>query len=208
MLQNDYNCVNSVESHGKHEENDRRMLAWAVRPNFRSTVFQRMFWCGFLAAGIALSAAELLLSLDSRRIWPALILAGLTSALVALLLAFLISRPVDRRIAQMREFAEGLLDVREGLVGAGVVDELTALDRSLHRMAAQARVLVERAKLESTRSEAILTSMAEGVLAVDDQLRVTFCNLAFTRLAGTRMPSSGTPLMELVRDDVAARNAH
>src|SRR5580698_7494637 len=159
-----------------------------------------MFWCAFLAAGIALTAAELLLSLDSRRIWPALILAALTSSMAALLVAFCVSRPVDRRIAQMREFAEGLLDVPDGPVGVGVMDELTALDRTLRRMAAQARVLVDRANLESNRSEAILTSMAEGVLAVDDQLRVTFCNLAFTRLAGTRMPSTGTPLMELIRD--------
>jgi two-component system, OmpR family, phosphate regulon sensor histidine kinase PhoR len=179
-----------------------------VRPNFRSTVFQRMFWCAFLAAGIALTAAELLLSLDSRRIWPALILAALTSSMAALLVAFCVSRPVDRRIAQMREFAEGLLDVPDGPVGVGVMDELTALDRTLRRMAAQARVLVDRANLESNRSEAILTSMAEGVLAVDDQLRVTFCNLAFTRLAGTRMPSGGTPLMELIRDPSLHETLH
>ena len=74
------------------------------------------------------------------------------------------------------------------------VDELRALDRSLLRMAGQTRVLVERAKVESARREAILASMAEGVLAVDEQLRVTFCNQALARLAGTRMPSSGMPL--------------
>ena len=61
-------------------------------------------------------------------------------------------------------------------------------------------MLVERAKLEAARREAILASMAEGVLAVDEHLRVTFCNQALARLAGTRTPSSGMPLMELVRD--------
>ena len=176
------------------------MLAWAVQPNFRSTLFQRLFWCGFLTAALALCAAELLLSRDASRIWPTLFIVGLATVLLALLLAFAISRPVDQRIAAMREFAEGSLEVRDGLVGRGVMDELTALDRSLVRMAQQARALVERAKLESTRREAILTSMAEGVLAVDDQLHVTFCNVALTRLAGTRMPLSGTPLMELIRD--------
>ncbi len=92
-----------------------------MRPNFRSTVFQRMFWSAFFAAGIALIAAELLLSLDSRRIWPVLMLAALTSAMASLLVAFCVSRPVDRRIAQMREFAEGLLDVPDGPVGVGVM---------------------------------------------------------------------------------------
>ena len=176
------------------------MLAWAVQPNFRSTVFQRLFWCGFLTAALALGAAELLLSRDASRIWPTLFIVGLATVLMALVLAFAISRPVDRRIAGMREFAERLLEVRDGPVGRGVMDELTALDRSLLRMAQQARALVERANLESARREAILASMAEGVLAVDDQLHVTFCNLALTRLAGTRMPLSGTPLMELIRD--------
>jgi two-component system phosphate regulon sensor histidine kinase PhoR len=171
-----------------------------VQPNFRSTVFQRLFWCAFLSMALTLGAAEILLTKDTLRFWPALLFVGLTGVLVTLLLAFAIARPVDRRIAAMREFAERSLEVKSGLAGRGVIDELAALDRSLLRMAEQARVLVELAKLESTRREAILTSMAEGVLAVDDQLRVTFCNVALTRLAGTRMPSGGTPLMELIRD--------
>jgi two-component system phosphate regulon sensor histidine kinase PhoR len=101
----------------------------------------------------------------------------------------------------MREFAESLLQADNEPVRVGRLDQLEALDRSLLRMSAQTRTLVERSKLESARREAILSSMVEGVLAVDDQLRVTFCNQALARLAGTRiMPTVGTPLMELVRD--------
>ncbi len=90
----------------------------------------------------------------------------------------------------MRVFAEGLLEASDES-GASMlsylgVDQLEALDRSLLRMAGQTRVLVERAKLEAARREAILASMAEGVLAVDEHLRVTFCNQALARLAGTR----------------------
>lgn len=104
----------------------------------------------------------------------------------------------------MRVFAEGLLEASDE-AGASMlsylgVDQLEALDRSLLRMAGQTRVLVERAKIEAARREAILASMAEGVLAVDDHLRVTFCNQALARLTGTRTPVSGVPLMELVRD--------
>jgi len=115
-------------------------------------------------------------------------------------MATLLARGVDRKIARMREFAESLLQAGDEPVRAGSLDQLEALDRSLLRMAGQTRTLVERAKLESARREAILSSMVEGVLAVDDQLRVTFCNQALARLAGTRMPGVGTPLMELVRD--------
>lgn len=171
-----------------------------MRPNFRSTIFWRLFWCAFLAACFGLTFGARPRPGEDSRTWLAWFGFVAAAAGAALLLAFLLSRAVDQRIARMRVFAEGLLEAGDGAAGGGVMDELAALDRSLLRMAGQARILVERAKLESARREAILSAMAEGVLAVDDQLRVTFCNSALAQLAGTRMPTSGTPLMELVRD--------
>ena len=53
------------------------------------------------------------------------------------------------------------------------------LARSLQRTAPRIRELVESLKLEGARREAILASMVEGVLAVDRDLRVTFCNHSF-----------------------------
>lgn len=99
----------------------------------------------------------------------------------------------------MREFTNGLLE-SDDAPADGALDELGALDRSLERMARQTGSLVERGKLEARRREAILAAMVEGVLAVDERLRITFCNQALAKLAGGRMPASGTPLMELVRD--------
>ena len=49
--------------------------------------------------------------------------------------------------------------------------------------------------------------MVEGVLAVDKDLRVTFCNHSFARTVGARLPGvPGMPLLELVRDPGLARN--
>jgi two-component system, OmpR family, phosphate regulon sensor histidine kinase PhoR len=147
----------------------------------------------FLAGGVIRAVSPLLVGLMALGI-----------VALSLGLAFAISRPVDQRIERMRVFAEDLLEASDES-GARMlsylgVDQLEALDRSLLRMAGQTRVLVERAKVEAARREAILASMAEGVLAVDEHLRVTFCNEALARLAGTRTASSGMPLMELVRD--------
>src|SRR5439155_307712 len=78
---------------------------------------------------------------------------------------------------------------------------LGALARSLNQMAAETQGLVERLKLESARREAILSSMVEGVLAVDHNARITFCNESFTRILG--LPAGNLehrPLVELVRD--------
>jgi two-component system phosphate regulon sensor histidine kinase PhoR len=174
-----------------------------VRPNFRSTIFQRLFWCALLAAVaivLVFLAGGAIRTASPGLIW--LLIAAIGA--ISLGLAFTLSRPVDRRIERMRVFAEGLLEASDES-GARMlsylgVDQLEALDRSLLRMAGQTRVLVERAKVEAARREAILASMAEGVLAVDEHLRVTFCNQALARLAGTRTASSGMPLMELVRD--------
>jgi two-component system phosphate regulon sensor histidine kinase PhoR len=61
--------------------------------------------------------------------------------------------------------------------------------------------LVERLSLESARREAILSSMTDGVLAVDSGLHVTFCNDSFARLIGFKgSVPRGVTLLEAVRD--------
>jgi two-component system phosphate regulon sensor histidine kinase PhoR len=68
-------------------------------------------------------------------------------------------------------------------------------------MAGRVRSIVERANLEASRRDTILACMAEGVLAVDHQLRVIFCNDAFARAFRTRIPKrEGIWLYELVRE--------
>jgi two-component system phosphate regulon sensor histidine kinase PhoR len=80
-------------------------------------------------------------------------------------------------------------------------DDLGLLARSLQRTAPRIRELVESLKLEGARREAILAGMLEGVLAVDKDLRVTFCNYSFARTVDARLPVvPGLPLLELVRD--------
>jgi two-component system phosphate regulon sensor histidine kinase PhoR len=62
---------------------------------------------------------------------------------------------------------------------------------------------VERANLELSRRETIMACMAEGVLAVDNNLRVNFCNSAFAEAFSTRVPESeGRTLYEVVREPV------
>ncbi len=128
--------------------------------------------------------------------------ASLAAALLALGIAYFFSRSLTRRIDRLRTFAENLVDPRvTGTLLADQEDELGVLARSLGRMATQLRELVERLSLESARRQAILAGMVEGVLAVDHQLRVIFCNDAFAHTVGARTPApEGAPLAELVRD--------
>src|SRR5205807_8145326 len=58
-----------------------------------------------------------------------------------------------------------------------------------------------RSQHEALRSEAILSSMVEGVLAVDRDLRVVFCNRAVTQSLGLRAPvRDRAPVIEMIRD--------
>ncbi|MBZ5668955.1 MAG: PAS domain-containing protein [Acidobacteriia bacterium] len=127
--------------------------------------------------------------------------ASLAAALVALVIAYFFSQSFTQRIARLRAFAEGL--VREHFSQPPLPaadDELGALGRSLNSTALQLRDLVDRLSVESAQREAILASMVEGVLAVDNSLRITFANESFARAVGAPNPiPAKQPLVELVR---------
>jgi two-component system phosphate regulon sensor histidine kinase PhoR len=79
--------------------------------------------------------------------------------------------------------------------------EMEGLARTMQGMTERVRSIVEQAKLEASRRDTVLACMAEGVLAVDNQLRVIFCNEAFAAAFRTRIPSrEGIFLYELVRE--------
>jgi signal transduction histidine kinase len=102
---------------------------------------------------------------------------SLGAAIFALVIAYLVSRSLSHRVSRLKRVAETLLDPGSSPQPvADTNDELGALEHSLSVMASRFHELVDRLSLESARREAILRSMAEGVLAVDSSLHVTFCN--------------------------------
>jgi len=120
----------------------------------------------------------------------------------AIVMTWIFARSLAWRVARLRDFTEHVLDSNE--LDAPLPDEgeeTAVLNQSFRRMASRIRELVDRLSLESNRRDAILKSMAEGVLAVDHQMRVMFCNDALTQALGLRSPVyESTPLVGLVRD--------
>jgi two-component system, OmpR family, phosphate regulon sensor histidine kinase PhoR len=127
---------------------------------------------------------------------------SLAAALFALVVAYSVSRSLSHRVSRLQRIAETLLEPASSPQPiARAKDELGSLEYSLGIMAARFHELVDRLSLESARREAILSSMADGVLAVDSRLHVTFCNDSFARLFGFKGPDPrGVSLLELVRD--------
>ncbi|MHB8655472.1 MAG: sensor histidine kinase [Terriglobia bacterium] len=128
--------------------------------------------------------------------------ASLAAAVFALAIAYLFSLAFTRRINRLRAFAEGMADAHFSKSPLPAEDdELGALGQSLNRTSSQLRELVDRLSLESARRESILASMVEGVLAVDDEMRVTFCNQSFSRAVDCQFPvPERIPLVDLVRE--------
>lgn len=129
-------------------------------------------------------------------------LVWLSCATLAFAVAWLVSLPLSARVRRLKQMAEGLLDVPlKKQEGQDAGNELGALELSLAGVAAQLRALVDRLRLESARRDAILGSMAEGVLAVDSDLRIIFSNSAILRaVGGSRKIQENTRLLALIRD--------
>jgi two-component system phosphate regulon sensor histidine kinase PhoR len=120
----------------------------------------------------------------------------------AVVMTWIFSRSLAWRVQRLRIFTEHVLD--SNTADAPLPDEgeeTAVLNQSFRRMASRIRELVERLSLESNRRDAILKSMAEGVLAVDHQMRIMFCNQSLAHALGLRTPvEENTPLVGLVRD--------
>jgi len=120
----------------------------------------------------------------------------------AIVMTWIFSRSLAWRVERLRTFSEHVLDMNNPdapLPDEG--EETAVLNQSFRRMALRIRELVERLSLESNRRDAILRSMAEGVLAVDHQMRVMFCNQSLVRaLALKGTVEVNAPLIGVVRD--------
>ncbi|MGH9355945.1 MAG: sensor histidine kinase [Terriglobia bacterium] len=173
----------------------------------RSSIFRKLLWIGFLPAALAVLALGITLGRQpaaTERAAPLIIFLTFAGAfLLAFAAAWLESSALIRRILRLRSFAENLAHSRLSAANPlpGDEDELGSLARSLSHAARQWQRLLDRLQSESARRDALLTSMTEGVLAVDKDLRVIFCNDSFARAVGAALPlEPRVRLYDLARD--------
>jgi two-component system phosphate regulon sensor histidine kinase PhoR len=80
-------------------------------------------------------------------------------------------------------------------------DEIGDFARSLREFAPEFRRLAEALTSTLAQREAILDGMTEGLLVVDNQMRVSFCNHAFARAITARgVPQQGVRVLSIMRD--------
>jgi two-component system phosphate regulon sensor histidine kinase PhoR len=129
--------------------------------------------------------------------WAALVIAAM-AALVSLLLSRSISQPIVRmrRIAQL--FSRGQLNVRVPAAGAAELDDLA---KALNEMASQLSDRIVTITSQRNELGTILSSMVEGVFAVDSQGRLANINKAAAQLLGLDpAQAQGRSVEEVVRN--------
>ena len=120
-----------------------------------------------------------------REIYRNILWVGVVIAAGAAALSLLISRRISEPIVNIKRtaerFAAGELSLRVPMPASA---ELAALADSLNRMAAQLGERIATIMEQRNKLDAILSSMTEGVFAVDDGGRIVSMNTAATDLLG------------------------
>jgi two-component system phosphate regulon sensor histidine kinase PhoR len=168
---------------------------------YRLTIFFSVFGAAALALLFVLVTTEDPLSAEHRSQLLAITALGLGGAIVAaFLMSSLLAAPFERRVADIiavaRRYAVG--DLQRPLPDYGD-DELgevaRAMDQAVHELGRR----VDDLARDRTRMVAILSSMVEGVLVVDDQGRLQHVNDAARRMLSIHHDALNHSYLQAIR---------
>lgn len=138
----------------------------------------------------------------TRNIWRMFFSASLAGLLVAFLISSIFSRRITKPIEEVSYAAKkiscGNYDLK---VPLRPPYETKILAESFNRMAENLQETVGKLKEETDKTRAVLASMAEGLIAVDQNCHVVMMNLAAERLFKIRQEETlGKHLLEVLRN--------
>lgn len=132
--------------------------------------------------------------------------SGLVAMVLSLLLARYITYPINVLTGLAQALAVGQLDRRSEPRSA---DEIGRLERAFNRMADEMQDTISLISEERSKLAAILETMDDGLLMIDDQGAIILANSAAERILGTAATASrragatdlrGLPFIEVARD--------
>jgi two-component system phosphate regulon sensor histidine kinase PhoR len=134
----------------------------------------------------------------SSRLLAGAIAIGALGAALALVLSRRVIRPLEDLEHAAGRFAAGDLSFRASATGS---EEMAHLAQTFNQMASQLDERFRAIAEQRNEQEAVLSSMVEGVLAVDVDERVTTMNLAAGRLLGIEPHRAlGRSIQEVTRN--------
>lgn len=132
-----------------------------------------------LRAAVSLVVVDAMLADTSARLTGAGVALIVLGLIASLWFARRLSRPLEEMTEAAQRFARGELHRR---VAVGDSHETTALAEALNQMAADLDQRMRRVAEQRDQLEAVLSSMSEGVMAIDPDERVTLLNRAAAAL--------------------------
>ena len=136
-----------------------------------------------------------------------IVLVGLIIAAFAAFLSLLVSRRIARPIEQIKKWAESVAGGEFRLVAsADETEEIRGLSEAMNKMAGQLRDRIDTVIRQRNEIEAMLSSMIEGVIAVDTEERVISMNQAAARMFASDLSRvQGRSIQEVIRNTVLHR---
>ncbi len=136
-----------------------------------------------------------------QRVQLKIVLAGVLIAILAVSISLVVSRRIIRPIQELkdgaRHFARGKLDLKLRVTDS---EEMSELADAMNQMATQLNERIETEINQRNKLEAILSSMVEGVVAVDMEERILSINPAAAKIFQTHLIDlEGRSLQEMIR---------
>jgi two-component system, OmpR family, phosphate regulon sensor histidine kinase PhoR len=131
-----------------------------------------------------------------------IILGGLVIALLGAIVSLAVSRRISKPIEKLKEGAGYFIrgDFNYRLPGSGI-EEISSLTEAMTDTARQLHARINTITQQRTEIEAILSSMIEGVIAVDADERIIIMNNAAARMFGCDASTvQGRSIQEAVRN--------
>ena len=131
-----------------------------------------------------------------------IILGSLIIALLGSMVSLIVSRRISRPIEKLKEgagyFIQGDFNYR---LPASGIEEIGSLNESMRDMARQLHARINTITQQRTEIEAILSSMIEGVIAVDAEERIIIMNNAAAKMFGCDLSTvQGRSIQEAIRN--------
>ncbi len=199
-----------MENHGNRPEvKDAIEKGMGRTLRFSSTLGEKMMYLaipieeqGKILAIVRTAIPATAINRELKNIYNKIILSVLLVAIFAAGVSLMISRRISRPIEQMKDtaqrFASGQLNLR---VPVPKQVELAELALALNEMARQLHSRFETITKQRNESEAILSSMVEGVLAVDSRGHIVSVNKAAADFLGIdQIKAHGRNVEEAIRN--------
>ena len=153
---------------------------------------------GVLRMSLAVTAIDDRIGTIRWRIASGGLLVALLASGVSWLVSRRITQPLEKMRSGARQFADGDLFHRLPLSD---IREFSGLAETMNQMAEQLQQRIDEINSQRSKTQAVLSSMREGVIATDLEQRVININPTAAKMFGIPMASAyGRSILEIVRN--------